>query len=239
MFNLKFHTMKKMMIIAAMMVAAVSANAQFEPGTFSIQPKLGSSISWLSNTPNIPIGDIGSKSIELDKSPIAGALIGVEAEYQLASKFILAAGLNFSIQGSGWSDFDEKIGDTKIEIKDIKMNLSYINIPAVANVYLFKGFAIKAGVQVGFLVDANYEVTATYRDDNIKQNVTTKIDESFNDECKKVDLSIPRGVSYQFPTIPIVIDARYNLGLTNVSKDSEEKLKNNVIQVTVGYKFKL
>ena len=67
MFNLKFHTMKKMMIIAAMMVAAVSANAQFEPGTFSIQPKLGSSISWLSNTPNIPIGDIGSKSIELDK----------------------------------------------------------------------------------------------------------------------------------------------------------------------------
>jgi hypothetical protein len=130
----------------------------------------------------------------------------------------------------------------KIEIKDNKMNLSYINVPVVANVYLFKGFAIKAGVQVGFLVGANYEVTATYRGDKASQNLSTKFDQSFKDECKKVDLSIPMGVSYQVPTIPIVIDARYNLGLTKVNKESEEgykDLKNNVIQLTVGYKFAL
>ena len=234
--------MKKFFMMAALMVVAVSANAQFEPGTFSIQPKLGANISWLSNTPNMPLGKLDNKNIELDKSPIAGALIGVEAEYQLANMFSLAAGLNFSMQGSGWSDFDEKIDDTKIEIKDNKMNLSYINVPVVANVYLFKGFAIKAGVQFGFLVGANYEVTATYRDDKASQNITTKLDQSFKDECKKVDLSIPIGVSYQVPTIPIVIDARYNLGLTKVNKESEEgykDLKNNVIQLTVGYKFAL
>ena len=235
-------------MMAALMVVAVSANAQFEPGTFSIQPKLGANISWLSNTPNMPLGEFDNKYRELDKSPIAGALVGVEAEYQLANMFSLAAGLNFSMQGSGWSDFDEKISfdgkisDVKIEIKDNKMNLSYINVPVVANVYLFKGFAIKAGVQVGFLVGANYEVTATYRGDKASQNLSTKFDQSFKDECKKVDLSIPMGVSYQVPTIPIVIDARYNLGLTKVNKESEEgykDLKNNVIQLTVGYKFAL
>ena len=234
--------MKKFIMMAALMVVAVSANAQFEPGTFSIQPKLGANISWLSNTPNMPLGEFDNKYIELDKSPIAGALVGVEAEYQLANMFSLAAGLNFSMQGSGWSDFDEKISDVKIEIKDNKMNLSYINVPVVANVYLFKGFAIKAGVQVGFLVRANYEVTATYRDDKASQNLSTKFDQSIKDECKKVDLSIPIGVSYQVPTIPIVIDARYNLGLTKVIKESEEgykDLKNNVIQLTVGYKFAL
>jgi hypothetical protein len=234
--------MKKFFMMAALMVVAVSANAQFEPGTFSIQPKLGANISWLSNTPNMPLGEFDNKYIELDKSPIAGALVGVEAEYQLANMFSLAAGLNFSMQGSGWSDFDEKISDVKIEIKDNKMNLSYINVPVVANVYLFKGFAIKAGVQVGFLVRANYEVTATYRDDKASQNLSTKFDQSIKDECKKVDLSIPIGVSYQVPTIPIVIDARYNLGLTKVIKESEEgykDLKNNVIQLTVGYKFAL
>ena len=234
--------MKKFIMMAALMVVAVSANAQFEPGTFSIQPKLGANISWLSNTPNMPLGEFDNKYIELDKSPIAGALVGVEAEYQLANMFSLAAGLNFSMQGSGWSDFDEKISDVKIEIKDNKMNLGYINVPVVANVYLFKGFAIKAGVQVGFLVRANYEVTATYRDDKASQNLSTKFDQSIKDECKKVDLSIPIGVSYQVPTIPIVIDARYNLGLTKVIKESEEgykDLKNNVIQLTVGYKFAL
>lgn len=229
-------------MIAAMMVAAVSANAQFEPGTFSIQPKIGGNISWLSNTPNMPLGDVDGRNIELKKSPIIGALIGAEAEYQLTNIFSVAAGLNFSMQGSGWKDYDEKIGDVKFDIKDNKMNLYYINVPVVANVYLFKGFAVKAGVQVGFLVGANYEVTATYRGDKASQNLSTKFDQSIKDECKKVDLSIPIGVSYQVPTIPIVIDARYNLGLTKVIKESEEgykDLKNNVIQLTVGYKFAL
>ena len=225
-----------------MMVAAVSANAQFEPGTFSIQPKIGGNISWLSNTPNMPLEDVDGRQIELKKSPIIGALIGAEAEYQLANMFSLAAGVNFSMQGSGWKDYDEKIGDVKFDIKDNKMNLYYINVPVVANVYLFKGFAVKAGVQVGFLVKANYELSATVKDESTKETVTTKIDRSFTSDCKKVDVAIPMGVSYQVPTIPIVIDARYNLGLTKVNKESEDgykDVKNNVIQLTVGYKFAL
>lgn len=225
-----------------MMVAAVSANAQFEPGTFSIQPKIGGNISWLSNTPNLPLGDVDGRQIELKKSPIVGGLIGAEAEYQLTNIFSVAAGLNFSMQGSGWKDYDEKIGDVKFDIKDNKMNLYYINVPVVANVYLFKGFAVKAGVQVGFLVKANYELSATMKDESTKETVTTKIDRSFTSDCKKVDVAIPMGVSYQVPTIPIVIDARYNLGLTKVNKESEEgykDVKNNVIQLTVGYKFAL
>lgn len=234
--------MKKLFMIAAMMVAAVSANAQFEPGTFSIQPKIGGNISWLSNTPNLPLGDVDDREIELKKSPIVGALIGAEAEYQLTNMFSLAAGLNFAMQGSGWKDYDEKIGDVKYEIKDTKLNLYYINVPVVANVYLFKGFAVKAGVQVGFLVKANRELSATVKDENNDWNMSTKYDESFTSECKKVDVAIPMGVSYQVPTIPIVIDARYNLGLTKVNKESEEgykDFKNNVIQLTVGYKFAL
>ena len=234
--------MKKLFILAAMMVAAVSANAQFEPGTFSIQPKIGGNISWLSNTPRLPMEDLYDRTVELDKSPIVGGLIGAEAEYQLTNMFSLAAGVNFSMQGSGGKDFDQKIGDVKLDIKDNKMNLYYINVPVVANVYLFKGFAVKAGVQVGFLVKANYEVTSIVSDDKTGQNVTTKVDKSFTSECKKVDVAIPMGVSYQVPTIPIVIDARYNLGLTKVNKESEDghkDLKNNVVQLTVGYKFAL
>ena len=63
-------------------------------------------------------------------------------------------------------------------------------------------------------------------------------DEDFKDECKKFDVSIPVGVSYQFK-VPIVIDARYNIGLTNVNKESDVNCKNQVFQLTVGYKFKL
>ena len=83
------------MMIAAMMVAAVSANAQFEPGTFSIQPKAGFSIAWLTNMPNIPI----TTTTTIDKTPTVGALLGAEAEYQLTDMISLAAGLNYSMSG--------------------------------------------------------------------------------------------------------------------------------------------
>ena len=64
-------------------------------------------------------------------------------------------------------------------------------------------------------------------------------DESIKDDCEKFDLSVPMGVSYQFK-VPVVIDLRYNLGVSKVFKgSSDEKSKNNVVQLTVGYKFAL
>lgn len=223
--------MKKIRIIAtaALLVAAVSAKAQFEPGTFSIQPKAGISATWLSNMPDISF----SNHVTLDKTPMAGGLIGAEAEYQLANMFSLAAGINYSFQGSAWEDYTYKDGNNKFEIKDSKVTLGYLTLPVVANIYLFKGFAIKGGVQFGYLTNANINTSVSTND------VTVNVDESMKDDCKKWDLSIPMGFSYQFK-VPIVIDCRYNLGLTRVNKEKIDKdCKNNVIQLTVGYKFKL
>ena len=49
-------------------------------------------------------------------------------------------------------------------------------------------------------------------------------------------------MSYELSNVPVVIDMRYNLGLTKINKESEpgyKDIKNNVIQVTAGYKFTL
>jgi hypothetical protein len=221
--------MKKLMMIAAMMVAAVSANAQFEPGTFSIQPKAGFSIAWLTNMPSIPI----STTSTIDKSPTVGALLGAEAEYQLTDMISLAAGLNYSLQGSGWENYKEG----GYELKDAKIELGYVAIPVVANFYLFKGFAIKAGIQPAFLTNANMKYTI--EKSSSAGNVSVNYDESIKDDCEKFDLSVPMGISYQFQ-VPVVIDLRYNLGVSKVFKgDADKNPKNNVISLTVGYKFAL
>ena len=228
--------MKKLMMIAAMMVAAVSANAQFEPGTFSIQPKVGGVISKVSNMPKLDLHNL-DVPVDIDRSFYAGALIGAEFEYQVAQPFSLAAGLNYSMQGCQWEDYEYKSGNNSIKLKDAKMTLNYLNVPVVANFYLFKGFAIKAGFQVGFLTSAKMEMTSEIK---FGDTITKSTDDTdIKDQCNKVDLSIPMGVSYQVPTIPIYIDARYNLGLNNISKDSDTKYKNQVFQLTVGYKFAL
>ena len=106
--------MKKLMIIAAMMVATVSASAQFEPGTFSLQPKVGMTLAKVSNMPAI-----GEGNYKIDRTLLGGATVGVEAEYQIAKPFSVAAGLQFSMQGCQWEDTKFDIaGGKKFEIKD-------------------------------------------------------------------------------------------------------------------------
>ena len=232
--------MKKMMLIAAMMVATLSANAQFEQGTFSIQPKAGGNAAWLSNMPNLDFGDI-----KLDKTPAAGGIVGVEAEYMLTDNFSLAAGLTYGEQGSGYEDYEYSNAGTKVELKDLKYEMDYLNIPVVANYYLFKGFAVKAGVQFGFLTTAKIKgktITSINGSTTTTEMEDKKIgNQDFMDTLEKFDLSIPMGISYEFK-VPIVIDLRYNLGLTKVNKESVSGVKdykNNVVSLTVGYKFAL
>lgn len=55
------------------------------------------------------------------------------------------------------------------------------------------------------------------------------------DDAKTVDLSIPVGLSYEYQGI--VLDARYNIGVTKIADNVDHY--NNVIQITVGYKFSL
>lgn len=98
------------------------------------------------------------------------------------------------------------------------LKMDYLSIPILANYYVMEGFAIKAGIQPSILLKAEQG------------------DIDFKDNCKSLDIAIPIGVSYQISDF--VIDARYNLGITNAN-DGEGDMKNNVIQVTVGYKFAL
>jgi len=54
-----------------------------------------------------------------------------------------------------------------------------------------------------------------------------------------VDVSLPIGLSYEY--MGVVLDARYNLGLTNVddSPGHDDSCKNRVFTFSVGYRFAL
>jgi len=99
-----------------------------------------------------------------------------------------------------------------------KMKMDYLRIPILANYYVTNGLAIKAGIQPSILLSAEVG------------------DVDFKDECKTLEFAIPIGASYQISDF--VIDARYNLGITKAN-DGDGSMKNNVIQITVGYKFAL
>ena len=124
--------MKKIMMIAAMMVAVLSANAQNEVGQVTLQPKVGINIASMT-------GDTWA-----DKKAKVGLVAGVEAEYGISENFGLAFGALYSMEGCKFK--------TAGMDKSLSVNLDYINIPILAQFYAAKGFAIKAGIQPAFNV---------------------------------------------------------------------------------------
>ena len=223
--------MKKLFLVAAMTVAALSVNAQskVKPGTWSIQPKAGVTVTSVTNMEDVDRW-LSKVATRTEAQVNVGATFGGEVEYQIDNRLSVAAGVGYIMQGKQWNDYKEST--TGLEVKDIKLNLGYINVPIVANYYLFEGFAVKAGVQFAFMTNAKMKAT------EIERNVETKESLNVKDQCNTFDFSIPVGVSYEFDN-HIVIDARYNIGLTNVNKEGNLNCKNSVFLATVGYKFRL
>lgn len=57
------------------------------------------------------------------------------------------------------------------------------------------------------------------------------------DLCEKTNISIPIGISGE--TGNFVLDARFNIGLSNLSKDKNFKQRSDLFMITIGYKFEL
>ena len=193
--------MKKFMMMVAMAFATLTASAQAEVGTLTLKPLVGMNLA---------------KITEGENKMKVGVAAGAELEYMLSDNASISAGAIYSMQGC------------KIKNSDVKYNLDYINIPILANYYVAKGFAVKAGIQPAFKVSSKIKGGGESAD--IKG-------------LKSFDLAIPLGLSYEISNF--VIDARYNLSLTKIADDfTEEGVKyeygkNQVIQITLGYKFAL
>lgn len=219
-----------MMMAIVAMIVTTKASAQYEPGTWSIQPKVGVGFSQISNMEDVDMG-----SSKLDNQLTYAASTGVEFEYQASKMISVAAGLSYGVQGTGWKDF--KQGDEKM--KNPRVELEYIQVPIIANVYLAKGLALKTGVQFGFLVDSN--VKMTYDGKVVGRDATMDASIDMKKDFKKFDLSIPVGISYEFNS-HWVLDARYHIGLTKLNKETlsnGKDWKNSMFLMSVGYKFDL
>ncbi len=198
------------MMIAAMMVAAMSANAQNEVGQVTLMPKAGINISTIT----------GSGS---DKKSKVGLVAGAEFEYGVAQNFDITAGVLYSMEGA-------KIGDAKF-------NMDYINIPILANYYVVPGLAVKAGIQPAFNVrkKASYNGN-TVNIDDVMNEVLDWAGAGVETGVKTFNLSIPVGLSYEYQSF--VLDARYNIGVTKLFKNADQG-RNSTFAITLGYKFAL
>lgn len=199
--------MKKLFTFIAAAFMAISASAQSEAGSFTLQPNVG--FTYTTAT-----GDLG------DGRDGAFALTaGVEGMYMVNDKFGAALGLNYT----GYN--------TSVEVKkeDLVYSNYYFNIPVTANYYVAPGLAIKAGIALNFLSTAKLDGYDEFEYGFGIVSVKSKV----KDLYKSTFFSIPVGASYEFNDF--VFDARYNFGVSKAAKGGDGSF--NALTFTVGYKF--
>lgn len=201
----------KKLVLAALAVFAIG-NSAFAQQEVKFGPKAGVNFANLSG--------------QDDSNMLTGFHVGAVAEIKFNEKFSVQPEVLYSAQGSKY-EVSNSIGSYKATQK-----LDYINVPIMAKYYVAEGFSVEAGPQVGFLTKA--ELT---QEGNIAGIVNGESTRDNKDTYNSVDFGVNFGLAYDLPA-GLFFNARYNLGLSDVVKDNNgDAIKNNVIQVGLGYKF--
>ena len=102
----------------------------------------------------------------------------------------------------------------KNAIDEYQNELGYLSIPVMLKLYVTKSLSLEAGPQASFLL--------------------SKKDEFNLNDYNTFDFGVNAGLGLQI-TKSLFAQARYTLGLTEVSKNAD--IKNSVVQVSVGIMF--
>lgn len=183
------------------------STAAFSQAQFSIGVKAG---------PNFSKIDTESSLVSNYQSR-AGFHGGAFALLKFA-KFGIQPEVLFSQQGSKFS----------FNSQDLESNYSYINIPVIVKLYTIGGLNLQVGPQFGFLASA--------QEDKVDALGNVRTSEDVKDEIKKSDFGAALGVGWDLP-FGLSIDGRYNLGLSDINNASGNERKNQVWQVSLGYKI--
>lgn len=149
----------------------------------------------------------------------AGFTAGVFGEMKTCDWFAVSAEVLYSRQGVA-----DRWHVDGVLIKE-RLKSHYLNVPVLANFYVTENLALKTGVQVGFCLGAT----------NVRKTDERTIKDPAGNIFRTADVAIPVGVSYDLG--PIVLDARYNFGVTDALKGGGMKSMNNVFQLTAGLRF--
>lgn len=144
----------------------------------------------------------------------AGFHVGALAHFHLADEFGLQPEVVFSTQGASYSGTSSST----------YFSLNYINVPVLFQYMFNMGFRIEAGPQLGILLSAKSETGGVKSD--VKNNF------------KPIDFGVAIGASYVHVPTGFGVDARLNLGVTQISAiSSSPNTWNQGLQLGVFYLF--
>lgn len=226
--------MKKTLLLGVLFATSLLAQAQVEVGTFSLMPKVGVNLSKLTQSDLYTVVPNTSQAAELKSRLRVGLAAGIDADYRLLDMLSLSVGAMYSQQGC-------KYKNEEYLVKDMSIRLDYVNVPIMANIYVTRSLALKAGVQLGWIVNKSakanlWEEVVNTETGETKEGYTQHKFDDIADTFGGTDFGIPVGISYDIDDVNL--DLRYVFGFHGNS-NALDGMKNRVIQFTLGYRIPL
>lgn len=139
----------------------------------------------------------------------AGLNIGALAHIHLSGQWAVQPEAVFSMQGA--------------EYINNKVKINYVNIPVLAQYMFANGFRLQTGPQLGILTSS--------------KNKAGDLEVDSDDYYTNTDFAWSFGAGYLTKS-GLGVDARYNLGISDITRNEVNDLKNRVWQFGVFYQFK-
>ncbi len=144
-----------------------------------------------------------------DLNSIVSAHVGGLVHLHVSPHFAIQPELFLSGQG-GADDGD-------------KVKLIYLNLPVLFQYMAGNGIRLHTGPQLGVLLSAKEKIG----------NAEYDVDDAFDN----IDFGWEFGIGYQFPGSGVGLDARYTVGLTDITESSSSDVQNRVFGIGIFYQF--
>ena len=114
------------------------------------------------------------------------------------------------------------------EGSETKLRVTYIDVPVLARFGTSSASGMRFHVFTG--PQASFLLSAEARNDDLDLTIDLK------DEVESFDLGWTLGAGLEANRF--LVDARYTMGLKNMSKDADNDIKNRTFTVMVGFRIK-
>ncbi|MCR5469312.1 MAG: PorT family protein [Prevotella sp.] len=215
--------MKRVFIALLLLSATIGIEAQHNHNRWSLIPRIGINSS---KTTDNQYWAVFPETTEKEMAKVrdtdrkVGIVAGLDADYMFTKWLGGTLGVTYSNEG--------------FKKYEITQDLNYLNISVLANIYTFKGLALKSGIQYGILLGA-------HNDEKYSEKIRTLVGYDLNNnkrDYRKENWSIPIAVSYEYKNI--VLDLRYNIGIKNIyGYKVDDDYKTKSLWLTLGYRLKM
>lgn len=215
-------------------------NAVFaQNNSLSIYPIVGVNLSSLTKGTTYFLDD--GTSCQYRPEYAIGFNIGGELEKKI-QRIGLSLGLIFSLEQIKYKDIYVSSESYRFLSKDFSAKNKNLDVPLSVSYDIWDNkdsrICLKSGLLLRYLLNGTTKSTVSFYKKENNEWIINNIISGYNKQdftygYNRVQLAIPVGVSYEYKKI--YMDLRYNIGLTNVYKYSDENIYNRSFVLSVGY----